>query len=245
MEKNAPYKEESLSIYERKVLSKYDETDYDLSAKERLMKFAIKSFALNGYEKTSIRNLAAEANVNISAVSYYFKDKEGLYKAVLELIGKRLEVCMTAVAREGNKDLEGKDITSKEAKEVIRETFRRFIYFQLNDNISPHVSKIIVREHMEPSSGFDDFYKNSLVPLHEEIMKFISKITGYSVNSTEGIICYHSFVGMLMMFKTHREAALRRLGWKGYGDEELEQIINVVGKNLEFLIDGYSNNKKS
>ena len=50
-------------------------------ASERLLSAALQLFAEKGFGNTSIRDLAHKAQVNVSAISYYFKDKVGLYKA--------------------------------------------------------------------------------------------------------------------------------------------------------------------
>ena len=50
-------------------------------ARHRLLHTALRLFAQKGFAKTSTREIAREAEVNISAISYYFGDKEGLYTA--------------------------------------------------------------------------------------------------------------------------------------------------------------------
>lgn len=53
-----------------------------VQARQRLMDTALRLFAERGFAKTPIRELAAAADVNVSAISYYFGDKAGLYRAV-------------------------------------------------------------------------------------------------------------------------------------------------------------------
>ncbi len=53
-----------------------------MEARTRLLDAALQLFAERGYAKTSTREIAKAANVNISAISYYFSDKAGLYRAV-------------------------------------------------------------------------------------------------------------------------------------------------------------------
>ncbi|MCX7227577.1 MAG: TetR family transcriptional regulator [Burkholderiales bacterium] len=53
-----------------------------IDARQRLLGAGLKLFAEHGFEKTSVRALAQEAQVNLGAISYYFGDKEGLYRAV-------------------------------------------------------------------------------------------------------------------------------------------------------------------
>jgi AcrR family transcriptional regulator len=51
-------------------------------ARNRLLDASMRLFAENGFSKTSTRDIAEAAQVNISAISYYFGDKAGLYRAV-------------------------------------------------------------------------------------------------------------------------------------------------------------------
>jgi AcrR family transcriptional regulator len=52
--------------------------------KEHLIGIAEKLFAEHGFEGTSIRMLAKEAEVNIAMISYYFGSKEKMMEAILE-----------------------------------------------------------------------------------------------------------------------------------------------------------------
>ena len=52
--------------------------------RQQLLEVAERLFAKQGYEAVSIRQLAAEAGVNIAMVSYYFESKENLFKTLLE-----------------------------------------------------------------------------------------------------------------------------------------------------------------
>ncbi len=51
-------------------------------ARQRLLKAALQLFADKGYQKTSTREIADAAEVNLGSISYYFGDKPGLYRAV-------------------------------------------------------------------------------------------------------------------------------------------------------------------
>jgi AcrR family transcriptional regulator len=53
-----------------------------VEARARLLKEALRLFSENGFAKTSTRQIAQEAQVNIASIRYYFGDKEGLYRAV-------------------------------------------------------------------------------------------------------------------------------------------------------------------
>ncbi|WP_180128152.1 CerR family C-terminal domain-containing protein [Rhodoferax sp. BLA1] len=53
-----------------------------IEARQRLMDAALVLFADRGFAKTSIREIALAAHANVAAISYYFGDKAGLYRAV-------------------------------------------------------------------------------------------------------------------------------------------------------------------
>ena len=57
-------------------------------SRDLLLGAAKKIFARDGYDGATVKDLADEAGVNISLVSYYFQGKEGLFKACLEEFGR-------------------------------------------------------------------------------------------------------------------------------------------------------------
>jgi len=52
-----------------------------IEARERLLLAALRLFAEKGYKAASTREIAQAAGANIAAISYYFGDKAGLYRA--------------------------------------------------------------------------------------------------------------------------------------------------------------------
>lgn len=52
--------------------------------REHIINTAIELFAVKGFEGTSIRDLAAAANVNIAMINYYFGSKEKLFESIVE-----------------------------------------------------------------------------------------------------------------------------------------------------------------
>lgn len=56
--------------------------------KERILDAAEKLFGQNGFDATSLRDITAEAQVNLAAVNYHFQSKESLFEAA---IARRME----------------------------------------------------------------------------------------------------------------------------------------------------------
>src|SRR5271163_200520 len=54
-----------------------------VDTKTRILDAAEKLFALKGFEATSLRDITAEAQVNLAAVNYHFQSKDSLIDAVI------------------------------------------------------------------------------------------------------------------------------------------------------------------
>jgi TetR/AcrR family transcriptional regulator, biofilm operon repressor len=55
----------------------------DLSSKEKVVDAAVKLFNTHGFDGTSVREIANEAGVNVSLISYYFHGKKGLLEYLM------------------------------------------------------------------------------------------------------------------------------------------------------------------
>src|ERR1700681_3979227 len=54
------------------------------NTKTRILNAAEKLFCLNGFDATSLRDITAEAQVNLAAVNYHFQSKDSLIDAIIE-----------------------------------------------------------------------------------------------------------------------------------------------------------------
>ncbi|GBC63685.1 DUF1956 domain-containing protein [Desulfonema ishimotonii] len=56
----------------------------DLNTGERILEAAADIFGQKGYKASTIRQICEKADANVAAVNYHFRDKKGLYQAVIE-----------------------------------------------------------------------------------------------------------------------------------------------------------------
>jgi len=91
-----------------------------------ILSVAQKRFGLYGLEKTTMKEIAADLGMSKAALYYYFPDKEGLFKAVIEM-----------EQDEFFKVVEQFKQTITEPDEMLREYIRiRFQYFKTLFNLS-------------------------------------------------------------------------------------------------------------
>lgn len=74
--------------------------------REELLQAALDLFSENGFEGTSIRDIAKTLGVSVSVVYHYFQNKEGLWSAILEYSIKALPGKLEAALAGGGHALE-------------------------------------------------------------------------------------------------------------------------------------------
>ena len=65
--------------------------------KDRILEAAASLFAQKGFSAVGVREIARDANVNISMISYYFNGKLGVLKAIIENYFRDLDVIINDV----------------------------------------------------------------------------------------------------------------------------------------------------
>lgn len=135
-----------------------------VDARQTLIQAAKKLFARKGLSATTIRDIATEANLNSSLISYYFKGKTGLYKACLEEIGsQRLKVAEEI-------------LSTPDSAEEFRLRLKLFIEnlfaLYLDDRDS---GLIIVREYDRVDSPAEDIFKTTFLRVFDKIHNFFTQ----------------------------------------------------------------------
>lgn len=114
--------------------------------KENILNAATKVFAARGFRDATIRQICAEANVNVSMVNYHFKTKERLYAEVVRrLFSFMLGEDMARIA-EGVHD-------ARSWRAAVRRFVERFVgYFSVTKEPGIFAARIFRWEVTRPSS---------------------------------------------------------------------------------------------
>lgn len=105
------------------------------ATRDAILDAAIRCFASRGYAATTIKDLAAEAQVNSALLYYYFVDKQSLYRETLRHIAERLS---ESAGRRLDEDM------------LPDEAIRSFVTQQAEFLVAnPHVPRLLLREMLE------------------------------------------------------------------------------------------------
>ena len=135
--------------------------------RQRLLHTGLRLFAAQGYSKTSTRELAEVARVNVAAISYYFGDKAGLYRAAFcEAMGSPAD----EMAR-----YSGAELTLAEA---LRGFYAGFTEPLKLGDMSRLCMKLHFREMLEPTGLWDADPTFGIHEMHEALLAVLCRHLG-------------------------------------------------------------------
>jgi AcrR family transcriptional regulator len=95
--------------------------------RRRILETALDLFAAQGYEGASTRQIAEGAGVNLPAIQYYFGNKEGLYRAIIEDIAAETDRHMASLAPRVRAALDAADTPREELAALLCEMLETFV----------------------------------------------------------------------------------------------------------------------
>ena len=156
-----------------------------------LLDAAKKLFARSGFDGTTVREIATEAGVNLSLVSYYFKGKEGLYLSCVEEFGQ----ARLAAAERLLQPIKGYEELRTRLSIAIEETFRQ--QFE-----QPELTAIIQREVDSNLPIARTVFENTFLKSFESWVQFFkdAQDAGIVRKDLDSQILTHTLQGALISF---------------------------------------------
>jgi AcrR family transcriptional regulator len=144
-------------------------------ARLRLLQVGLRLFAAQGYARTSTRELAVAAGVNVAAISYYFGDKAGLYRAVFfGPQGNPAEVDLSRFTAPGLR-----------LEEVLRGFFEGFVAPLREGDAMRLCMKLRFREMLEPTGLWAEEIVKDIKPTHEALAAVLARHLGLAAPDLE------------------------------------------------------------
>ena len=138
-----------------------------LETRTRLLDAALVLFAEKGFAKTSTREIALAAKVNVASISYYFGDKAGLYRAVFHDPRTHPEIDPTSM---DHPDL------SLEAS--LKAFLGSFLEPLKNNADLQNCMKLQCREMLEPTGLWEEALEGSIKREHNALLNVLCRALG-------------------------------------------------------------------
>ncbi|MBY0555024.1 TetR family transcriptional regulator [bacterium] len=140
--------------------------DSKLDSKLCIIKAAARLFAKLGLDKCSTREIAKQADSNISLISYYFGGKEGLYKEVMRNYALEIKASAQGLVEQMQKTEMTKEVFMYDLGQVIE----NIITTRQNN---PEMSQIFSREKLAGMPYSKEIHKEIFYPLILNFYKII------------------------------------------------------------------------
>ena len=135
-------------------------------SKRCILRAAASLFAKLGLDKCSTREIAKEADSNISLISYHFGGKEGLYKEVMRSYALEIK----EQAQDIFKDIENTEITREVFLKDMGQIVENLIQTRLKN---PEWSKILTREKLAGLPHSKEIHSEIFYPLILNFYKLV------------------------------------------------------------------------
>lgn len=210
---------------------KRPETSSD-QTRTALIRTALKLFGRDGFDGTSTRAIAAEANANIGSIAYHFGGKEGLRSACAEHIVSSMETMSTQVLAAAPNPAA---LTTEAARGLLRYVIETMATFMLGKPDSAEFVPFVLRELSQPTAALDVIYNGMFAPMHGKLCEVWAAATGDDPLSPATRLSVFTLIGQVVYFRIAHEAVVRRMDWESLGPAEAAAVTNIVTRNLDAI----------
>ena len=196
--------------------------------RSRLLEAAGEVFAEHGFQATTVRDICARAGANVAAVNYHFRDKMGLYDAVLK---ESLCVAGHADVRRIAEQSLSPEIA---LRLMITGMLTRMSLNLLSNPGDPasgrgswHV-RIMAHEMAQPTAGLDRVIEQVIGPNYALMRQVLGRLLELPPDHETTRLCAHSVIGQVVHY-AHARPVISRL-WPdlNMSPERIHQIAEHI-----------------
>jgi AcrR family transcriptional regulator len=202
-------------------------TDTGYDTRRRLLQAALRAFGRRDYDAVGTRQIVEAAGANISAISYHFGGKQGLYLATAEFLAESMRAELQADLKRIEQRIDQAD--SQQCRTMLGELIGGFVGNLLTGEFGEDAPGFILREQNQPTEAFDVLYAKLFGPMHGTMAALVAGARGLPAGSDEARMVAHALLGHALAFRGARTTMLRHLGRAAYTAQDLKQIQALIG----------------
>jgi TetR/AcrR family transcriptional regulator, regulator of cefoperazone and chloramphenicol sensitivity len=161
---------------------------------ERILAAAGEIFGRDGFKAATIRKIADAANANVASINYHFRDKEGLYAAVLENLFK------VGFSRfPADMGVKPGAQPEERLRAFIRGMFHRLLSSEGWAGLSGP-GQLIAREFIEPTQSFEPIIEKYIKPHKDILVSILAELLGKNPPPEMLASCALSVIGQCIYY---------------------------------------------
>jgi AcrR family transcriptional regulator len=135
--------------------------------KKKLLSAAVLIFAEERFEQASVRRICSKAGANVSAVTYHFGGKRGLYTAAIDHAASELFSALPPPLPDPNESPE----------ESLRALVRWAVRFTIEGGPTrTALTRILLREMREPNDSLDAIFRERARPMVDHLCGLVARV---------------------------------------------------------------------
>lgn len=192
------------------------------STRDKVLAQAGEVFAEKGFRKATVREIAARAGANLNAVNYYFGDKQGLYRAVIEAAHEAID------ADEELRPARDPSLDPTLRLHAFITAFLRRVMGGRHSAI--HVGRVMMMELSEPTGALDMVVEKFIRPRFRLLCEIVRGVMGEQVPQRQVELCVQSIIGQCVHLAHGRAVASRLMPYLTYSPEDLDRMAEHVSE---------------
>lgn len=194
------------------------------NTRERILAAAGEVFAERGLKAATVRGIAARAGANVAALHYYFRDKEGLYQAVLD------DLLATGFAKYPPDMGISPGATPEERLAAFVRAF--LLRFLGEDCWGGYEGKgrLLAKEIADPSPALNGLVERHLAPHKEALFAIVRDLLGPGADPEAALLCALSVIGQCLHYVYARPIFERLKLPLGSGRQWIERLASHVAE---------------
>jgi AcrR family transcriptional regulator len=174
--------------------------------RERLLAAAGDVFAERGFKGATVREICRQANVNIAAINYYFRDKEHLYIDAV----KQAACAFPSQLQEHGWPPE------MTPADKLRAFVRMMLAHMMNKNKPAWHTRIMMRELAQPTKACEELVREYIAPASVVLLSILGELLPPAVPRWKRYMTAFSIVGQCLYYLQNRPIAELLVGEDDY-----------------------------
>jgi AcrR family transcriptional regulator len=192
----------------------------------RLIKAGIDLFGLHGFDSTSTRAIAVAAGAQMSAITYHFGGKDGLYLACARYIAEQMRDRL-APALAASDAQQHDDDGAAAASQAIMVLIGGIVTVMMRDEAAL-IARFVIREQMNPTPAFTTLYEGVMGDVVARVSGLLQRICPQPLAGEAARVRAMALLGQVFSFRFARATLMAATGWEATGDRETDIVRAIV-----------------
>ena len=201
--------------------------------RRRILETALDLFAAQGYEGASTRQIAEGAGVNLPAIQYYFGNKEGLYRAIIDDITADTDRHMAALAERVRAALDAPETPRETLAALLCEMLETFVVLVTSGTQVESRRLFFARAEIEETPGLDILHENGMRQIFNPCLALLSSLHGKPATDQEMTVRTLALIGQVVIFCNNQKRPL--LAGAGLDAESVRLMKLVVREHTDAI----------